>query len=112
MKALTGKAFKAFKDYIKKEKGWTSEDFTNHYKCQGYDKYPLADIIDWLDSVGIYVETAIWHREKGVMYWGWQIGTFERWIDNSKKSEYNSRQQTTKTAIERAVELFNESSER
>lgn len=104
---LTGKAKEAFKAYIKKENGWTNEDFKNHYNCQGYDKYTLADIIEWLDSVGIYVEVGVWHREKGIMYWGWQIGTFDRWIDNSKKSEYNYRQQATEKAIERAVELFN-----
>lgn len=112
---LTGKARKDFIEYHYNQVDFTKESHEENYEIflhQTEVTHQLASIIEWLDSVGIYVETAIWHREKGVMYWGWQIGIFERWIDNSKKSEYNSRHQATEKAIERAVLLFNERSER
>lgn len=111
MKALTGKAKEAFKAYIKKENGWTSEDFKNHYKCQGYDKYTLADIISWLDSVSLIIEIGIGRSEDligfDICIWEDRFKTFQ--LD---ATIYPTRQQATEKAIERAVELFNERSEK
>lgn len=106
MDLITGKALKAFKTYIKKENCWTSQDFNEHYKCQGNNKYTCADIVDWLDSVGIYVETGVYSCEKdGNIYFsgsffgklgGWDSGNF-----------FDYRHQATQEAIKKAVEIYN-----
>lgn len=96
---LTGKALKSFKAYIKKENGWTSKDFTEHYKCQGNNKYTCADIVDWLDSVGIYISICK-HDKSRFAYW------FDDNIDSTIRFE-DSRHEATQEAIKKAVEIYN-----
>lgn len=111
---LTGEAFKSFKAYIKKENGWTNNDFNNHYNCQGYNKYTLADIIEWLDSVGIYVDAQPYveidetKRPPNILFFPNVVDLIN--MENSLVCDdsYPTRQQATEKAIERAVELFNE----
>lgn len=102
MDLITGKDLKAFKAYIKKENGWTSQDFNEHYKCQGNDKYTCADIIEWLDSVGIYV---IPRKLKCDVYpCSFNINDS---IYLGIVNKFETRQQATQEAIKKAVEIYN-----
>lgn len=103
MDLITDKALKAFKAYIKKENGWTSQDFTEHYKCQGNDKYTCADIIDWLDSVGIYI-----YIEPSIPIGYEKPDCFLFRVNNeTNRMKFTTRHQATQSAIKKAVEIFN-----
>lgn len=92
-----------------------------YYKQDDYQRLPFYDeltithlhalIIEWLDSVGIYVETGVYPcQEDGNIYFsGSFFGKLGGWDD---QEYYPNRQQATEKAIESAVELFNERSER
>ena len=111
---LTGKAKEAFEKWLDNysqkhhQKEWLDNDL---YLDEVYlpDELMNALIIEWLDSVGIITEVI------ATYYDGW---TFLPLVyDNFANKhdidvDYDSRQQATEKAIERAVELFNERSER
>ncbi len=63
--------------------------------------YQHALIIEWLDSVGIYVEVGYLHAYKE---WYRKVSTD---TGSCYIRGWESRQQATEKAIERAVELFN-----
>ena len=113
MKALTGKVREAFKkwfdEYSQKhhQKEWLDNDL---YLDEVYlpDELMNALIIEWLDSVGIYVsvEPSIpigWEKPDCFIF---------RVCTDTNRLKFPTRQQATERAIERAVELFNERSER
>jgi len=116
MKALTGKAKQAFEQWV----------LYLHYEIRfrslikihnqrdlfiSYDDIPgdflNTLIIEWLDSVGIFIEIS------GVQYQFdtpeftyniQEVGT----LNGVTAHVFDNRQQATEKAIERAVELFNE----
>lgn len=104
---LKGKAKEAFEkwfdDYSQEhhQKEWLDNDL---YLDEVYlpDEIINALIIEWLDSVGIYVEVGYlhaykeWHRDVSTKTGSCYIRGWE------------TRQQATKKAIERAIEIYNE----
>lgn len=67
--------------------------------------YQHALIIEWFDSVGIYIETG-GADYRGVEFW---YNIQEKNTINGHNGEYfNSRQQATEKAIEKAIILYNE----
>lgn len=128
MKALTGKTKEAFEkflydkyeDIILKEE---QEIYWGHYAREVtlwdvYEKLPLelqqATLIEWLDSVGIYVDIQILPRfdEAEIVSVCWYVNIATSYGCYNSDDNYPTRQQATEKAIERAVELFNERSEK
>lgn len=89
----------------------SSDVFTLGYRNYFFDDLnrilQYTVIIDWFDSVGVYVTVDIWHRDKGVMYFGWTIGDFHGSRYSHDKLEAISRQEATKQAILKANKLYN-----
>ncbi|MGJ1414061.1 hypothetical protein [Sphingobacterium multivorum] len=67
-----------------------------------------ALIIEWFDTVGIYLEIYIWHRDEGNMYFGWSIGDFDGCICSHDKLRTMSHQEATEAAIIKANDIYNE----
>lgn len=107
MKELTGKAKESFErwfdDYSQKhhQKEWLDNDL---YLDEVYlpDEVLNALIIEWLDSVGIYVEVGYlvdykeWYRKVSTTTGSCYI---RGWY---------TRKQATEKAIEKAIEIYNE----
>jgi len=101
---LTGKALKDFENWLRE----------THYKyyLSAYGVNPdtcnYALIIEWLDSIGVYIEVGVWHREKNIMYFGWDISDFEGYLRISHdRLKVNNRQEATRQAIIKAREIYN-----
>ena len=99
---LTGKAKKEFVQWLS-EQGVKGIDISNFE----FDKFHLlskvcqnALIIEWFDSVGIFVNTV---RLEGV--WNYSF-----WFKHNRYEEYNfnTRQKATEQAIIKANEIYNE----
>lgn len=105
---LKGKAREAFEkwfdDYSQKhhQKEWLDND---SYLDEVYlpDEIMYALIIEWLDSVGIYVETYV-ISDDGIINFSFNISGIEI-IDH--EFAYHTRQQATEKAIEMAIKIFN-----
>lgn len=97
MDLITGNAKESFLSYVY---GQGLEDLLIH------DISLNALIIEWLDSVGIYVETGVYPcQEDGDIYFcGSFFGKLGGWDD---LEYYNSRHQATQEAIKKAVEIYN-----
>ena len=105
---LTGKAKEDFLEYynnhsIKYLLSWTD-----------FDDLPLvvknALIIEWLDSVGIYINTTyeefedIQVKKLPVLVKTWIV-----WVNEELLIDFNSRQEATDEAIKKANEIYNNS---
>lgn len=103
---LTGKAKEDFLEYynnhsIKYLLSWTD-----------FDDLPLvvknALIIEWLDSVGIYINTTyeefedIQVKKLPVLVKTWIV-----WVNEELLIDFNSRQEATDEAIKKANEIYN-----
>lgn len=91
--------YKAKADFIK----WCKQDAA--WMDTYYDLFLFALIIEWLDSVGFITEI------DPLYYDGWMFESvvYDRSGNNHYVSElFNTRQEATKAAIEKANELYNE----
>ena len=103
---LTGKAKEDFLEYynnhsIKYLLSWTY-----------FDDLPLvvknALIIEWFDSVGIYINTTyeefedIQVKKLPVLVKTWSV-----WVNEELLIDFNSRQEATEEAIKKANEIYN-----
>lgn len=107
---LTGKAKEAFEKWLLTDGNVTisngKKEFDLYYMCKYMipENMVCAKIIEWLDSVGIYVyiEPSIpigWEEPDCFIF---RVGT------ETNRSKYKDRQQATEKAIERAIEIYNE----
>ena len=129
MKALTGKALEAFEKWaenIYDDCGngqfgkrlfyiQSIDDYkfinTEHYIHNVGNSMLHALIIEWLDSVGIYVELNRATQGLQFMWWYYTLSDsrgihLNNHVHNIVKVD--TRQQATEKAIERAVTIFNE----
>lgn len=103
---LTGKARKDFIEYHYNQVDFTKESHEENYElflANTEDIHQLASVVDWLDSIGIYVyvEPSIpigWENPDCFIF---RVGT------ETNRSKYKDRQQATEKAIERANEIYN-----
>ena len=79
---------------------------TEHYIYNVGDSMLQAIIIEWMDSVGVYVETGVYPcQEDGNIYFsGSFFGKLGGWDD---LEYHNTRQQAAEKAIIKAVEIYN-----
>lgn len=102
---LTGKAKEDFIDYLwqskfKKDDYKEYEDYIDNQK----ESHTYADIIEWFDSVGIYIEIQIHQILRGVNMWRGKVNNCV-YDDLEYKS---NRQQATKEAIKKANQIYND----
>jgi hypothetical protein len=64
------------------------------------DSVQNALIVDWFDSVGIYIEVTKWNDT----IWQWNIDDGDEYPDGK---DYSSRTEATNAAIKKANELYN-----
>jgi len=99
---LTGKAKEAFLKHENQPEVWLKIMYMSKSNT-----VINALIIEWLDSVGIYVDIEFFRKDIK------DEAKFVAGTTDSKNGfrtlgkEFNSRQQATERAIERAVEMFN-----
>lgn len=79
-----------------------------------FEKLPLymqqETIIQWLDSVGIHIETGVYPDDLGnVEFSGSFFGNLGGWDDDTT---YKNRQEATKAAIEYANKLYNKTKDK
>lgn len=110
MELLNGKAKELFEKWLLKERNEKIIDGKIEYDLFYIFKYLLPEIcqnaliIEFLDSVGIYVEINYGQISQS---WIYNIKLYS--INNCTESFFASRQQATVEAIKKAVELINES---
>lgn len=92
---LTGKALLDFGTWVFNEYGISYAD--NHRPV-----YLNALIIEWLDSVGIYIET---FNEFGAFGISIHKGDYRNPIESI--GHWNSRQESTNAAIKKANDIYN-----
>ena len=109
---LTGKARSDFEKWYWND--WLTGSDRDYYekhevieiswKAEKMFLFPI--IIEWFDSVGIYVETGVYPcQEYGNVYFsGSFFGKLGGWDD---KTNYTDRQQATEEAIIKANEIYN-----
>lgn len=87
------------RDYHEKD-----EVIENSWKAEKLFLFPL--IIEWLDSVGIYVETGVYpcQEDVNIYFCGSFFGKLGGWDDDEY---YKDRQQATEQAIIKANEIYN-----
>ena len=100
---LTGKAYKAFKKYYYKELVMNCLLAFSQLFWDKNTRYLYAEIIEWLDSVGIYIEVGMFVNEKTTFYSLINTKTEMYPLDN----ECDSRQTATEAAIKLANEIYN-----
>ena len=91
---LTGKAKKDFHNWINNN---------GHHDEVIYNSVINALIIEWLDSVYIYVETYV-ISDDGIINYSFNISGYEI-VDH--KFSYPTRQQATEKAIIKAIDIYN-----
>lgn len=96
MRKLTGKAKEAFLAYCKK-----NEMFMSLYD----DVFLNAFIIEWLDSVGIYIEINVMHYGKDLEF-SYNIQE-QNTLNGRNGLIHESRTDTANAAITKAIEIFN-----
>ena len=113
MELLNGKAKEMFLEYYWQTKIKTlpmtickREDLTDFFETV-VDIFQNAIIIEWLDSVGLFIEI----EYNGCFYTVIKDKISIKSFGNYKKhfsDEFNSRQEATTEAIKKAVELINQ----
>ena len=107
MSILTGKAKSDFEKWLLTDGYEVIENGTIEYDLYYMCKYMIpqnmvyAKIIEWLDSVGIYVEVGYLHAYKE---WYRDVSTE---TGSCYIRGWETRQEATKAAIEKANELYN-----
>ena len=98
---LTGKAKESFIDYLDKTNQIKIEKGILNLHWQDLpEKYKNALIIEWFDSVGIYV-----NAELDYLHLVWFPTINNNW--NFEEHEFETRQEATKEAIKKANEIYN-----
>lgn len=105
---MNGKAKEAFEKWFEKE----YRTFTTSY-AENVDKINNHIIVEWLDSVGIYIFTRRFMMSLEFREWYFIITNSDGvHLNNhvSKESRIlkDSRQEATEAAIKKAVEIYNE----
>ncbi|WP_353166716.1 hypothetical protein [Empedobacter brevis] len=95
---LTGKAREDFKKWFIETKD-LYDSFENELRLM-CDTRLNALIIEWFDSVGIFINTVRLHS----------IWNYSFWFNHNRYQEYNfnTRQEATEQAIIKANEIYNE----
>ena len=101
---LTGKAKRAFIDHHWQSK-FKEEDYKEYenYLDKAELNHLYSDIIEWFDSVGIYITTRILKCD--VYPFGFVINDN---IYAGIQNKFETRQEATARAIEKANEIYNE----
>ena len=98
---LTGKAKESFIDYLDKTNQIKIEKGILNLHWQDLpEKYKNALIIEWFDSVGIYV-----NAELDYLHLVWFPTINNNW--NFEEHEFETRQEAIKEAIKKANEIYN-----
>lgn len=115
MKGLTGKAKEAFLKYVYYIEDTTQVnesievEILEEASCwlsNQDERFRYILIIEWLDSVDVFVEVGLYPNEDGDIYFSGVIfGRLGGWDD---REYYDTRQQATEKAIEKAIEIYNE----
>lgn len=97
---LTGKAKEDFIDYLWQSK-FNKDDYKEYedYIDNQKESHTYADIIEWFDSVGIYIEIVLC------------CGLFDFIVDENisdVKIGYTTREYATKQAIIKANKIYND----
>lgn len=104
---MNGKAKEAFEKWFEKE----YRTFTTSY-AENVDKINNHIIVEWLDSVGIYISTSRIQNDPAHFFFGKWIFVIsnEKGVtrDYINQNFCDSRQEATEAAIKKAVEIFNE----
>jgi hypothetical protein len=98
MELLNGKALFDFNKYLFENQN------LNAYNILGNKTITNALIIEWLDSVGIYINILNLNFQS---WWYFQIKCIFPMTDYEEENLCKTRQEATKKAIEKAVEIFN-----
>jgi len=105
MDLITGKAQESFIEYHYNQLDFTKESHEEQYELfefQTEEIHQFASIIDWLDSVGIYVQLEV--CDSCISY---SIKDFRSTILYDCYIGFGTRHQATQEAIKKAVEVFN-----
>ena len=94
---LTGKALKHYKIWFDKY----YNDYWTYY--QSKPTILNALIIEWFDSVGIYIEISFYDD----CYWTYNIYSNKPVLEKETANICNNRQEATEQAIEKANEIYN-----
>lgn len=110
---LTGKAKEDFIDYLWQSK-FNKDDYKEYedYIENQKESHTYADIIEWFDSVGIYVTIeGVFDRMLGY-HRGYEVHIYQdgkqpiSLFDN--EDVFNIRQQATKQSITKANQIYND----
>lgn len=105
---LTDKARTDFVEYHYNQVNFAEESHEDHWKLfldTTEEIHQQASVIDWLDSVKLYVESGLYPDDHGrVDFSGSIFGFLGEWDD---EKVYNTRQEATQAVIEKANELYN-----
>ena len=96
---MEGKAKEAFEKWFEKE----YRTFTTSY-AENVDKINNHIILEWLDSVGIYISISTLGLQSWFKY---EIQAFYPLTRMESFAFYRTRQEATEAAIKKAVEIYN-----
>ena len=94
---LTGKTLEHYKIWFDKY----YNDYWTYYQSKQTILYAL--IIEWIDSVGIYIEISFYDD----CYWTYNIYSNKPVLEKETANICNNRQQATEEAIKKANEIYN-----
>ncbi|HFK5563457.1 TPA: hypothetical protein ACGZ9C_003125 [Elizabethkingia anophelis] len=105
---MEGKAKEAFEKWFEKE----YRTFTTSY-AENVDKINNHIIVEWLDSVGIYIFTRRLTMSLEFKEWYFIITNSDgvhinNHVNKESRILKDSRQEATEAAIKKAVEIFND----
>ena len=111
---LIGKAKEDFESWLYSNDVLIKDGiYDDTYLIEVFDELPLnlqyASIIEWFDSVGVYVNTTYEEYEDiQVKNFPVKIKTWSAWINELLLEGFNSRQDALTEAIKKANEIYNE----